>query len=385
MNYKIVGVIAISLLAISCKNNPGYDLVNVQLIENPLIVNADNLTEIEYQYFDTNVLLDPGLIDSSTENIVIGFWGDSTPGGISCFSWDGIQNWSIDYGSYSYGYPAGICICDDSVYFSVIDEIPVVKTITGEYLSSISVEGMSDSIMLPEAPGEYMPMLKLTHIMEIKNKTILWTFYEFLQRSSYCGLITDIDISYQRYLRINKNEGQWYIGMTEGHFERLSLFKVPSINYSLRPNISKIVLTDSSIIAALSYRDLVMEFDYYGQHIRSTHFGHQLQGPKQFTCTFPVSSSARCLLSDLDTDDNGFIYLLYSGYAINQNGKAEIWRVNTVTGEARMTQLNHSASAFTVSGDRVAVVEQTYEPGEGDEVILLGTPSIHLYQIDWDM
>ncbi len=50
-----------------------------------------------------------------------------------------------------------------------------------------------------------------------------------------------------------------------------------------------------------------------------------------------------------------------------------------------MTQLNHSASAFTVCGNRVAVVEQTYEPGEGDEVILLGTPSIQLYQIDWDL
>jgi len=108
-------------------------------------------------------------------------------------------------------------------------------------------------------------------------------------------------------------------------------------------------------------------------------------GPARFTCTFPVSSSSRFLLSDLDTDETGNIYLLYSGYGTSQDGKAEIWRVNTVTGESQMTQLNHSASVFTVCSDRVAVVEQTYEPGEGEEVILLGTPLIHLYEIDWDV
>ena len=380
--YRIIPV-TMALLGFSCSCSSQIDTITVREIHEPVIANSSNLATIEYRFADSDILLYPGYIDSSDSLIVIGLWGDSTTGGLSCFSWDGLQKWSIESGDY--GYAAGICIHNDSVYYSVIEEISVLDAETGEFLASICVENLSDSLMLPEAPGEFMPAIKATQVMELIDDTLLWTLFEYSQRASYCGFITDRNFSYQRYLRIKKIEGQWYIGMTEGHFERLSLFEVPTINYSLRPYISNIILTDSSIIAALSYRDLVMEFDYNGQHIRSTHFGHQLSGPAQFTCTFPVSSSSRFLLSDLDKDEIGNIYLLYSGYGLDQNGKAEIWRVNTSTGEARMTQLNHSASAFTVYGDRVAVVEQTYEPGENEEVILLGTPSIHLYRIDWDV
>lgn len=382
MVYRFM-LIAITLVGFFCSCSSPIDTITFQEIFEPVTVSSSNLATIEYKFADLNILLYPGYIDSSDSLIYIGLSGDSSSAGVSAYSWEGNTKWSVDYGNY--GYAAGVCYYADSVFFSVLEEILVLNAATGELLTSICVENLSDSLMLPEAPGEFMPAIKATQVMEFKNGTLLWTLFEYLQRASYCCFITDMNFSYQRYLRINRIENQWYIGMTEGHFERLSLYEVPTINYSLRPNISNIALTDSSIIAALSYRDLVMEFNYNGQHIRSTHFGHQLNGPARFTCTFPVSSSSRFLLSDLDTDETGNIYLLYSGYGKSQDGKAEIWRVNTVTGESQMTQLNHSASVFTVCGNRVAVVEQTYEPGEGDEVILLGTPLIHLYEIDWDV
>jgi len=382
MNYKMLSIIT-ALLALSCETYSKNDIVTVQMIEDPIMVTSNMLGIIDYKFADSECMLLPGYIDSSDSLIYIGLSGDSSSAGVSAYSWEGNTKWSVDYGNY--GYAAGVCYYADSVFFSVLEEMPVLDATTGEYLSSISVEGVSDSLMLPEAPDDYLPAIKATQAMEINSDVLLWTLPEFCQRASYCGFITDKEFSYQRNLRIYRIENMWYIGFTEGHFQRLSLYEIPSDNYTQRPNICNIALTDSSIIAILSYRDLVMEFDYNGRHIRSTYFGHQLNGASQFTCLFPVSSSARCLLADLDIDEIGNIYLLYSGYGTNQDGKAEIWRVNTVTGEARMTQLNHSASAFTVCGDRVAVVEQTHEPGEGDEVILLGTPSIHLYQIDWDL
>jgi len=386
MACKLVSAVTVLLLFVSCDADLWNNDIDVQYIENPLVVHTGDPVVIVYplsdssDICDTYNILDQGLLDSSSDIVAIGFWGDSTTGGISGFSWDGIQKWSVEYGTY--GYAAGICVCNDSVFFSVLDEIPVVDAMSGEYLLSFSTGGMSDSLMLP-VPGDYMPAPKFTPVMEIRNNTLLWMFHKLLQKISYCGFITDFDYSYQRYLRIHSIGEQWYIGMTEGHFDTLSLYKVPEINYSLQPCISNMVLTDSSVIAALSYRDLVMEFDYNGQLIRTTNFGHRLSGPTQFTCTFPVSFPGRFLLADLDTDSAGNIYLLYTGYGVGQNGNAEIWRVNTVTGEARMARLDHSGSAFTVCGDRVAVVVQTYEPGEGEEVVLLGTPSVYLYRIDW--
>ncbi len=103
----------------------------------------------------------------------------------------------------------------------------------------------------------------------------------------------------------------------------------------------------------------------------------------KFTYDRPASSTFRYLIADIDTDDEGYIYLLYSGYGVGQNGNAEIWQVNTISLTASMAQLDHSAVAFTVCGNKVAVVEQHHEPCEDGQVILIGTPSIHVYQIEW--
>ncbi|MCD4702497.1 MAG: hypothetical protein K8S24_11630 [Candidatus Aegiribacteria sp.] len=58
--------------------------------------------------------------------------------------------------------------------------------------------------------------------------------------------------------------------------------------------------------------------------------------------------------------------------------------MDTVSRTASMVRLDHSAVAFTVCGNRAAVVEQQHEPGENGEVVLIGTPSIHVYQIEWE-
>lgn len=83
---------------------------------------------------------------------------------------------------------------------------------------------------------------------------------------------------------------------------------------------------------------MIMEFAYDGRLIRTTYFGHELEGSMQFTYDRPASSTYRYLMADVDTDDEGNIYILHSGYGIDQNGNAEIRRVNTVSHTASMVR-----------------------------------------------
>lgn len=379
----IIDLFIISIMMLSCSNEyEEMNPVSFQTVENYTEVSVEQKAEIPYKFANDGLLI-PGCIDSSDDYLVLGFCGDSTTEGISAYDWEGRLLWATEYGTY--GYASAVCIYEHRVYFSVIDEIPVLDVTTGELIESISVEGLSDSIMLPELPGEYMPDMKLAQGMEIQNEIMLWNKPGCDLRLSYCGFLSDSDCSFQRYLRVTRIDGEWYIGMTEGHFERLSIYKVPDFQHSLRPKVFDITLTDTSVVAVLSYRDMIMEFAYDGKLIKTTYFGHELEGPIDFTYdSFMGNTTFRYLIADVDTDDEGNIYLLYSGYGVGQNGNAEIWRVDTVSRTASMARLDHSAVAFTVFGNRAAVVEQQHEPGEDGQVVLIGTPSIHVYQIEWE-
>ncbi|NOQ22002.1 MAG: hypothetical protein GQ565_05040, partial [Candidatus Aegiribacteria sp.] len=305
----------ISIMLLSCSNE--YEEMNpvtFQTIDESSEVSTEQLAEIPYRFPDICMLM-PGCIDSSNEYVVIGQCGDSTVGGISAYDWEGELLWSTEYGSY--GCASAVCVDGNRVLFSVIDEIPVLDIATGELIELISVEGLSDSIMLPELPGESMPGFRLAQGMEIHNEIMLWNKAECNLRASYCGFLSNLDCSFQRYLRVTRIDEKWYIGMTEGHFERLSIYKVPDFQHSLRPKVFDIALTDTSVVAVLSYRDMIMEFAYDGRLIRTTYFGHELEGPVGFTYDgFMGNTTYRYLMADVDTDDEGFIYLLYSGYGV---------------------------------------------------------------------
>lgn len=378
----IIGLFIISVMMFSCSNQyEEMNPVSYQTVVNCSEVSVEQVAEIPYRFADTGLLI-PGCIDSSNEYLVVGFCGDSTTAGISAYDWEGRLLWSTEYGEY--GYASAACIDSSRLLFSVLDEIPVLDIATGELIESISVDGLSDSIMLPELPGEYMPAMKLAQGMEIQNGILLWNMPEPAIMFSYCGFLSDLDCSFQRYLRVTRIDEKWYIGITEGHFERLSIYEVPDFQYSLRPKVFDIALTDSTLIAVLSYRDMIMEFAYNGRLIRTTYFGHEFEGPMRFTCDRPATSTFRYLIADVDTDDEGCMYLLYSGYGVGQNGNCEIWKVNTVSRTASIARLDHSAVAFTICGNRAAIVEQQHEPGDDGQVVLIGTPSIHVYQIEWE-
>ncbi|MCK5132178.1 MAG: hypothetical protein KAR40_08530 [Candidatus Sabulitectum sp.] len=377
-------LLAVSTLLLSCsKGYEEMDPVAYQIIENPSEVTVEQIADIPYMFAHDGLLI-PGSIDSSDDVIVLGFCGDSTTAGISAYDWEGKLLWSTEYGTY--GYASAVCVDGNRVLFSVTDEIPVLDSATGEMIETISAEGLSDILVLPEAPdGQSMPDFRLAQGMEIQSEIMLWNKPECDLNFSYCGFLSDLHCSFQRYLRVTRIDGLWYIGMTEGHYERLSIYKVPDFQHSLRPKVFDIALTDTSVVAILSFRDMVMEFAFDGRLIRTTYFGHELEGPISFTYdSFMGSTIFRYLIADIDTDDEGCIYLLYSGYGVGQNGNAEIWKVNTVSLTASMARLDHSAVAFTICGSRAAVVEQQHEPGEGDEIVLTGTPSIHVYQIEWE-
>ncbi|NOQ21815.1 MAG: hypothetical protein GQ565_04080, partial [Candidatus Aegiribacteria sp.] len=289
--------------------------VSYQTIDESSEASSEQLAEIPYRFADDLALM-PGCIDSSNDYVVIGQCGDSTVGGISAYDWEGELLWSTEYGAY--GCASAVYVDGNRVYFSVIDEIPVLDSATGEMIETISMEGLSDIAMLPDAPdGSSMPDFRLAQGMEIINETMLWNKAECDLRASYCGFISDLDCSFQRFLRVTQIDGLWYIGMTEGHFDRLSIYKVPDFQHSLRPKVFDITLTDTSVVAVLSYRDMIMEFAYDGKLVRTTYFGHELEGPVGFTYDgFMGNTTYRYLMADVDTDDEGFIYLLYSGYGV---------------------------------------------------------------------
>ena len=382
----IIGLFIISIMMFSC-SNPYEEMnpVSYQTIVNCSEVSVVQVAEISYRFADTGLLI-PGCIDSSNDYLVVGLCGDSTTAGISAYDWEGRLLWSTEYGEY--GYASAACIDRSRLLFSVLDEIPVLDIATGELIESISMDELSNIMMIPtDIPGDYIstPDMIFAQGMEVSNDTMLWNKPECDLNCSYCGFLSDLECSFQRYLRVTRIDGEWYIGMTEGHHERLSIYKVPDFQHSLRPKVFDITLTDTSVVAVLSYRDMIMEFAYDGRLIRTTYFGHELEGPMDFTYdSFMGNTTFRYLIADVDTDGEGNVYLLYSGYGVGQNGNAEIWKVNTVFRTASTARLDHSAVAFSVCGNKVAVVEQQYEPGEGDEIILIGTPSIHVYQIEWE-
>lgn len=370
------------LVITSCGNREGQ-IEPVELpLENCIIVPVTSIGSIQYKYYDTSGPLLPGVIDCSDDFIFLGACGDSTIGGVSAYNWEGDSIWSVEYGPY--GYALGICVDGDRLLFSVFEEIASVDQRTGEMLEPISVAGLSDITMLPNLPGESMPYIKVAQGIETNNGYLLWNDTEDMLRFSYCGYLTDFNCSFQRYIRIIQCEDGWSLGMSDGHSYYYDMYEVPTTNdYTYMPIVSDLALTDSSIVVPLSYRDVILELTYDGSLTRATYMGHELEGPLDFIYGGRATSTRRYLIADLDTDEKGNIYVLYSGYGIDQNGHGEIWRINTVSLKAQIAELNHSAVAFSLSGNRVAVVEQEYESIAEDSILFIGNPAIRLYTIDW--
>jgi len=380
-SYRLILAVCYILLTVNCGDQSPEEVI-FQTLSECQEVNNNHLAEFPYVLKEKHLLM-PGDIDSSVDIVVLGYCSDTTTSGVTAFNWSGEQLWVSN--SALSEYAGGVCIDEyrDRILYSFPGAIQVLDPTTGDANGLLDISNLSDILMLPELPGQYVPDIKLAQGIETQVETLLFNMHESDLRASYCGFLTDLSFSFQRYLRITKIEDEWYIGMTEGHDEQICLYRVPSLNHTLRPKVFDLALTDTSVVAILSHRDLVMEFAFAGELIRTTHFNHELEGSIEFVCDRPLASTLRYLIADVETDNDGYIYILYSGYGVGQNYNAEIWRIDTINGLAFRTCLNHSAVAFTVSGNKTAVIEQQHETNEEGQDVLIATPTIHLYEINW--
>jgi len=386
MKYRMLMVTV--LIVFACKNETSTILEYIT-ITSARESTIERLATVEYPYYGEG-LFQPGEIDANENFVFLGNTGIDQVTGVSAYTWQGELVWStnVDYVS-----PA-ICVSDSLLIMSLYGassagmpptgELYLACARNGSFVEVVPIEGLSDKIYFSDNPDDYMPDVPVGQGISIGSNIILVNMPEGIIRFSYCGYITDWDFSFQRYVRTFFENDSWYIGMTEGHHEVLSKYLVPDFQYSLSPGIFDIALTDSSVIPILSRRDMLLEFAFSGELLRAFYFGHVLDGPLSFQYDKLASSTERYLISDVDVDEQGYIYLLYSGYAVGQDERAEIWRLDPVSLDVSVAKLDHSAAAFAIFDDKAAVVEQLSEPCGNNQIRLLGTPAIHFYRIIWD-
>lgn len=358
----------------------------------------EQIGRIEFPHYGEG-LFEPGEIDSNDSMVFLGNTGYGQITGVTAYSWSEETVWRRNVAFTS---PA-LCADDSLLCMSLYCEQPpgeepegqlvFVETESGDERYSIRMEelGFSNRAYYPDEDGVYMPMPVSAQGIGFTDSVIVINIPICMQRFGYCGFLTDMGNSYYRYLKIYQDEeGRWYIGFTNGHdesgrYEFIEKYLLPDDSITCEPGIYNIALTDSSIVTFLSRRDIILEFSHEGRLISAYEFGHVLDGPLEFHYDKLASNLARCLIADIDLDEQGYIYILYSGYGSGQNGNAEIVRFNPQTLKSESVKLDHSAAAFTVSGEKVCVVGQEWEIRDDNQYWLTGVPCIYMYRIQWDV
>ena len=322
----------------------------------------------------------PGEIASDSAGFYLARHGDGDSTGVSAFTWSGDFRWCYDT---SYEAPA-VSSHRSRLYASLLNEFVILDVDDGAVLGRLSTERINPFLALSERPGDIVPAIPVAQGFRLSNSCILVNMPECELRFSYCAYLTDWEFSFQNYFRV-LNEGEdWFIGLcngSSGSFRRYSLAGWREDNV---PIVNDAALTDSSVLLAFTRKDAIVELSFDGSLLNAICMNHDADGPSQFSYSKPANSLVRYLIAGIETDEEGHLYILYSGYARGHGGKAELWRVDPTTNTASVALLNHSAAAFSMYEDMFVVAEQVCGNLDEGRVNLVGTTGFHVYRVSWN-
>lgn len=371
--YRLIFYAALSLVA--CK-------ADQQTLVFSSVVAVDTVSVLNLAYLENSSTSNfyPGEIASDSAGFYLARHGDGDVTGVSAFSWSGDFRWCYDT---IYEAPA-VRSYGSAIYISLLNRFVIVDIVDGAILSQISTEKANPFLTLSERPGDCVPAIPAAQGFRLNDSCILVNMPECELQFSYCAYLTDWEFSFQHYLRILKEGEDWFIGFSNGPSDFCQKYSLTGWHQESVPIVNDVALTDSSILIAFSRNDAIVELSFDGSLLNALCMNHYADEPTHFSYSEPASSLVRYLIAGIETDEEGYLYILYSGYARGQDGNAELWRVDLVDNTASVALLNHSAAAFSMHEDRFVVAEQVCENSEEGQVNLVGTTGFHVYRVLWN-